>query len=122
VLMLVAMMLTPPTPPSHLFLEFVLSSLAAASDEQYESIPDDEIPCWLESFTPCTGSARRGGDHLGTALSVVTPPTSSPTAPRGKSSTPPPTSMNIPSGTITTRAMIRTCTASGTTRRRSSKR
>jgi hypothetical protein len=72
-------------------LEFVLSSLAEASDEQYKSIPDDEI-------------ARRGGDHLGAASSATTPPTSSSTAPRGRSSTPT-TSMTTSSGTTTTRAM-----------------
>jgi hypothetical protein len=27
-------------------LEFTLSSLAAASNEQYESIPDVRLPCW----------------------------------------------------------------------------
>jgi hypothetical protein len=31
-------------------LEFVLSSLAAASDEQYESIPDDEIALLMRKF------------------------------------------------------------------------
>jgi hypothetical protein len=31
-------------------LEFVLSSLAAASDEQYESIPDDEIALLVKKF------------------------------------------------------------------------
>jgi hypothetical protein len=31
-------------------LEFVLSSLAAASDEQYESIPDDEIVLLVRKF------------------------------------------------------------------------
>jgi hypothetical protein len=31
-------------------LEFVLSSLAAASDEQYESIPDDEITLLVRKF------------------------------------------------------------------------
>jgi hypothetical protein len=31
-------------------LEFVLSSLAAASDEQYESIPDDEIALLVRKF------------------------------------------------------------------------
>jgi hypothetical protein len=40
VLVLVAMMLIPPTPPS----------LAAASDEQYESIPDDEITLLVRKF------------------------------------------------------------------------
>jgi hypothetical protein len=49
VLVLVAMMLTPSTPLSST-LEFVLSSLAAASDEQYESIPDDEIALLVRKF------------------------------------------------------------------------
>jgi hypothetical protein len=102
-------------------LEFALSSLSTSFDEQYESIPDDEILCWQESFAPFTSSARRGGDHLEAASSAVTPPTSSPTAPRGRSLTPPPTSMITPSGTTTARAMTRKSTASGT-RRRSSKR
>jgi hypothetical protein len=31
-------------------LEFVLSSLAATSDEQYESIPDDEIALLMRKF------------------------------------------------------------------------
>jgi hypothetical protein len=31
-------------------LEFVLSSLCAASDEQYESIPDDEITLLARKF------------------------------------------------------------------------
>jgi hypothetical protein len=31
-------------------LEFVLSSLAAASDEQYENIPDDEIALLVRNF------------------------------------------------------------------------
>jgi hypothetical protein len=47
-LVLVAMMLTPPTQLSA--LEFVLSSLAAASDEQYESISDDEITLLARKF------------------------------------------------------------------------
>jgi hypothetical protein len=104
-----------------LALEFVLSSLAAASDEQYESIPTMRSPCWRESSTSCTSSARRGGDHLGAASSVATPPTSSPTAPRGRSSTPPPISTTTPSGTTTAKPTTRRSTTSGT-RRRSSKR
>jgi hypothetical protein len=44
-------------------LEFDLSSLTAASDEQYESIPMMRLPYWLESFAPCTCFIRRGGDH-----------------------------------------------------------
>jgi hypothetical protein len=31
-------------------LEFALSCLAAASDEQYESIPDDEIALFVRKF------------------------------------------------------------------------
>jgi hypothetical protein len=46
-------------------LEFALSSLAVASDEQYESIPDDEIALLARSFMPCTSFATRGGDHPG---------------------------------------------------------
>jgi hypothetical protein len=109
-------------------LEFVLSSLAAASDEQYESIPDDEItpmmrsPYWQESSAPCTSFAMRGGGHPRAASSAVIPPTSSPTAPRGRSSTPP-ISTTTPTGTTSaTRTTIRRCTASETTRRRSSRR
>jgi hypothetical protein len=54
-------------------LEFALSSLAAAFDEQYENIPDD-LPCWQESFVSCTSSAKRGGNPWA-ALSAVTPHT-----------------------------------------------
>jgi hypothetical protein len=79
-------------------------------------------PCWRGSSTPCTSFARRGGDLLGAALSAVTPPTSSPTAPRGRMLTPPPTNMTTPSGTTTARVMKRRSTASGTRRKRSSRR
>jgi hypothetical protein len=41
-------------------------------------------PYWRESSSPCTISTRRGGDHLGTASSVVTPPTSSSSTPKRK--------------------------------------
>jgi hypothetical protein len=86
--------------------------LSITSDEQYESIPDDEIALLARKL-----AVSREGDHLGDVLNVATPPTSSPTAPRVKSSTPP-TSMTIPSGTTTVRAMIRRNTASGTKRTR----
>jgi hypothetical protein len=103
-------------------LEFALSSLAAASDKQYESIPTTRSPCWRESSAPCTSSARRGGDHLGTASSAATPPTSSPTVPRGKSSTPP-TSITTPTGTTSAaRATTRRSSASETRKKRSSRR
>jgi hypothetical protein len=97
-------------------LEFALSSLVITSDEQYESISNDEIVllakkfCALHKFHKERRSPRA-------ASSVATPPTSSPTAPRGRSSTPPPTSMT------TARATTRKSTASGTrTRRRSFRR
>jgi hypothetical protein len=114
-IMLVATMLTPPAPLSHLLwslpcppcLQLLMSSTRAS--------PTMRSPCWRESFAPCTSSVRRG-DHLGAASSAVTPPTSSPTAPRGRSSTPP-TSMTTPSRTTTSRVMTRRSTASGTRRR-----
>jgi hypothetical protein len=54
-------------------------------------------------------------------LSAVTPPTSSPTAPGGRSSTPQ-TSTTAPTGMTIARATIRRRTALGTRRRRSSRR
>jgi hypothetical protein len=97
-------------------LEFVLSSLAAASDEQLLM----RSPCWRGSFAPCTSCTRRGGDHLGVVSSAATPPTSSLTVPRGKSLTPP-TSTTTPTGTTpAARVTTRRSTASRT--RRSSRR
>jgi hypothetical protein len=49
VLVLVAMWLTPNTTDSSA-LEFALSSLATASDEQYESTPNDEIALLARKF------------------------------------------------------------------------
>jgi hypothetical protein len=91
-------------------LELLISSMRAS--------PTMRSPYWRENSELCIGSARRGGDLLGAASSAATPPTSSPTAPIGRSSTHPPTSMTTPSGTTTVRAMIRRSTASGTRRRR----
>jgi hypothetical protein len=102
-------------------LEFVFSSLSAASDEQYESIPDDEIALLarkfrgLHKFRKERRRSPRGCFECGDITH------SSPTAPRGRSFTPPPTSMITPSGMTTGRAMTRS-TALETTRRRSSKR
>jgi hypothetical protein len=119
-LMVVAMMLTPPTPSHllcnlfcHLLLQLLMNSMRAS--------PMMRMPCWKESCTSCTTSARRGG-HLRATLSVVTPPTSSPTIPRGRSSTPP-TSMITPTETTpATRATIRRSTTSEARRRRNSRR
>jgi hypothetical protein len=116
VLVLMVMWLTPPTLPTHLLwsllclpcLQLLMSSMRASQTMR--------SPCWRESSAPCTNSTGRGGDLLGAASSAVTPPTSSPIAPRGRSLTPPPTSTTTPSRTTTARAMTRS-TAPGTTRR-----
>jgi hypothetical protein len=50
VLMLVAMWANPTNTTDSSALEFVLSSLCAASNEQYESIPDDEIALLVRKF------------------------------------------------------------------------
>jgi hypothetical protein len=103
-------------------LEFALSSLCAASDEHYESIPDDEITLLVRKFRVLHNSARRGGGLLGAASSVATPPTSSPTTPRGRSLTPPTSTTTTTGTTPVTRVRARRSTTSGTRRRRSSRR
>jgi hypothetical protein len=122
VLMLVTMWLTPPTLLTHLLWSLLCLSCLQLLMSSMRASQMMRSPCWRESSVPCTNSARRGGDLLGAASSVATPPTSSLTAPRGRSSTPPPTSTTTPSGMTTARAMIRRSTAPGTTSRRSSKR
>jgi hypothetical protein len=84
--------------------------------------PMTRSPYWQGSFTPCTCSTRRGGDHRRDALSVATPPTSSPTAPSGRSSTPPTSTTTTTKMTLATRVRARRSTASGTRRRRRSSR
>jgi hypothetical protein len=103
-------------------LEFALSSLAATSDEQYKSILDNEIALLARKFCALHKFYKERRRSPGAASSAATPPTSSPTAPRGRSSTPPPTSMTIPRGTTTTRVIARRSIASGTRRRRRSSR
>jgi hypothetical protein len=46
-------------------LEFVLSSLAAASDEQYESIPDDEIALLVRNFHALHKFHKKRRSHRG---------------------------------------------------------
>jgi hypothetical protein len=89
-------------------LECALPSLAAASDEQYESILDDEIAL-LANFGRCTYFGRRGEETPETpraTLSAMTPPTSLLTTPRGRSVTTP-TRMTTPTITITRRTTRR---------------
>jgi hypothetical protein len=64
----------------------------------------------------------RGRSLLGAASSAVTPPTSSPTAPRGRSSTPLTSTTATTGTTPAIRVRARRSTASGTRRRRSSRR
>jgi hypothetical protein len=122
VLVLVVMMLTPLT-LSHLlwtlscllWLQLLMSYTRAS--------PTMRLPCWQGSSVPCTSSARRGGDHLGAALSAEAPLTSSPIAPIGRSLTPP-TNTTTPTRTTTTTRVTtrRRTTSETTTTRRSSRR
>jgi hypothetical protein len=112
---------TPPTPLSHLLWSLSCPLWPRLLMSSTRGPPSMRSPCWQGSFTLCTSSTRRGGDHLGAASSAATPPTSWPTALRGRSLTPPPTSMTVPSGTTTTRVTTRRSTTSRT-RRRSSRR
>jgi hypothetical protein len=103
-------------------LEFTLSSLVTASDEQYESIPDNEITLLARKFHALHKFHKERRRPPRVALSAVAPPTSSSTAPRGRSSTPP-TSMTTPTRmTPATRATTKRSTALETRRRRSSRR
>jgi hypothetical protein len=86
-------------------LEFVLSSLTVASDEQYESITDNEIVLLARKFHALHKFHKERRDHLGPASSAATSPTSSPIVPRGRSSTPP-TSTTITTTTTGTTSAI----------------
>jgi hypothetical protein len=106
-------------------LKFTLSSLAAASDEQYKSILDDEIALLAKKIRRYTSFGRRGEEALktpGVASSAVTPPTSSPTVPRGRSTTTPTRTTTLIRMTTTIRMTTRRRIASGTRRRRTSRR
>jgi hypothetical protein len=102
-------------------LEFALSSLAATSDEQYESISDDEITLLVRKFRALHKFHNERRRSPRAALSVATPLTSSPTAPRGRSSTPR-ISTTTSSKTTIARATTKRSTTSGTTTTRSSRR
>jgi hypothetical protein len=114
-------MLTPPIPLSYLLYSLTCLLWPLLLMSSTRASPTTRSPCWRGSFKPRTSSARRLRDHLGAALSVVTPPTSSPTALRERSSTPP-TSMTTTTEMTKARVTIRRSTASGTRRRRSFKR
>jgi hypothetical protein len=120
-LVLVAMMLTPTTPLSHLLWSLLCSLYLQLLMSSTRASPMTRSPCCQESSAPCTSSARRGGDHIRDASTVATSLTSSLTAPRGRRLTPP-TSTTTSSDTTTVGAMTRKSTMLGTRRRRSSRR
>jgi hypothetical protein len=74
-------------------LEFALSSLAATFDEQYESISNDEIALLARIFWVMHKFRKERGEEAPetprVASSAAIPPTSSSTAPRGRSMTTP---------------------------------
>jgi hypothetical protein len=102
-------------------LEFVFSSLATPSDEQYESNPDDEIALLMKKFCTLHMFCRERRRSSRATSSAATPPTSSPIAASGRSSTPPISTTTTIGMTLVTRAKARRSTTSGT-RRRSSRR
>jgi hypothetical protein len=69
-------------------LEFALSSLSTASDEQYESIPDDEIVLLVRKFHVLYRFHKERRRSPRAASSVAIPLTSSPTTPSERSLTP----------------------------------
>jgi hypothetical protein len=103
-------------------LEFALSSLCGASEEQYESIPDDEIALLARKFHVLHRFHKEKRRSPRAASSAATQPTSSLTDPRGRSSTPPTSITTITEMTPVTRVRARRSTASGTRRTRSCSR
>jgi hypothetical protein len=91
-------------------LKFALSSLSVASDEQYESIPNDEIAVLARKFRTLHVFRKERRRSPKGCFECDDTPTSSPTAPSGRSLTP------------VTRASARRSTASWKRIRRSSRR
>jgi hypothetical protein len=111
VLLLVAMMLIPPT-PSHLLVSFLCLFLLQLLMNNMRAFLTTRFPCLQGNFGHCTSFGRRVEETPKTqedASSATMSPTSSPTAPRGRSMTTP-TRMATPTRTTTTTRM--------TTRRR----
>jgi hypothetical protein len=116
VLMLVAMLLTPPILLTHLLWSLLCPLCVQLLMSSTRVSPTTRSPCRRGSSALCTGSTRRGGDLLGAASSAATPPTSSPTAPRGRSLTPSISTTKTTGMTSAIRARARRSTASGTRR------
>jgi hypothetical protein len=91
-------------------LVFALSSLCAASDEQYESIPDDEIALVARKFHALHRFYKERRRSPRAVSSAATPPTSSSTASRERSSTPLTSTTTITGTTPATRARARRST------------
>jgi hypothetical protein len=103
-------------------LEFALSSLAVASDEQYESIPDDEIALLTRKFRALhmfhkeRSRLPRGCFEYGDTTHFIVD-----CSKRKKFDSSNKTTMTTVT-TLATRARVRRSTASGIRRRRSSGR
>jgi hypothetical protein len=93
--MLVAMWLTPATLLTHLLWSLLCLPCVQLLISSTRASPTMRLPCLRGSSELYTGSARRGGDLLGAASSAATPPISSPTAPSGRSLTPPTSTTTI---------------------------
>jgi hypothetical protein len=114
-------MLTPPTPLSSA-LEFALSSLVVASDEQYESIPDDIIVLLarkfraLHKFRKERRRSPRGCFECGDTTYFI------PDCPKRKKLDSSSNKYDYTEQNDYSKAMIRRSATSGTRRRRSSRR
>jgi hypothetical protein len=121
---LVAMMLTPPT-PSHILLSLLCLLLLQLQMSNKRAFPMMTLPYLQGNFRRCTSFERRGDETPETpraALSAAIPPTSLPIAQRGRSITIP-TRMTTPTRTTTiTRTTTRRRIALRTRRRRRSRR
>jgi hypothetical protein len=109
-----AMLLTPPT-LSHLLWSLLYLLLLQLPMSNTRAFPMMRLPCLQGNFGRCTSFRRRGEEDHETPrvlVSAVTPPTSSLTAPRGRSMTTP--IRMITTTRMTTRRRI----TSGTRRRR----
>jgi hypothetical protein len=122
VLVLVAMWLTPQTLLTHLLCSLFCIPCVQLLMSSTRASPTTRSPFWRGSSALCTNFIGRGGGLLGAASSAVTPLTSLPTAPRGRSLTPPTSTTTTTGMTPATSVRVRRSTTSGTTRRRSYRR
>jgi hypothetical protein len=98
-------------------LEFALSSLVPASDEQYESISDDEITLLARKFRALHKFHNERRRSPRSCFECGDTTTSRLTAPSERSSTPPKSTTTTTGMTPATRARARRSIGSGTRRR-----